>query len=1059
MFHFKKIKPAIMKSFIHCSFFAPKQKTFFLFFLSLFSFGVVHSQVVCHFDDASWPLEDPDNMICSNNSEYFNDNFANLPTIDDSPIFINVNLFFLKNSEGQGNFEKGNPEHDAFITSFTNRANAILRNIQNPENCGEGVIKDIKLQFKFTRHYDIANTAHWDQDNCTNLFCCPGGDNWYLDSLDDLIVSDPNIPRGINIYYNTSGNLYEDIVVNGSACINETSIPSGQCSMSPSFIDLDRSMRINAPNAWLKYYFLENCYTDFPFSTTRGWEIEANADYLTHEIGHALGLLHDNYCNNSNVMNNTSSQVNDYFRPLQVGRMHRELGRSNLRQFVDCDQTHATSQVVNTDETWDFDRRVYGDIIVETGATLILTCKLLMPLNGRITVKRGARLILDGGTITRANTCIGNEKWQGIQIFGNNEIAHTASMLDENISLPAEAPGVVIVKNDAIIEHAKAAITTNPAGIGYPTVKGFWNGLIHASGSRFLNNIHAIGFMRDDQVDGTENINLSAFVDCEFINEDGLANFGVTTWEANNIFFDNCTFQNLNMAGILTYDSGLTIKNSTFSGNKHGVEVKATAPLSAELVIGGDQTLDGNFFTNNEVGVYGASIDKLDLARNTFNNNYVGFYAVGESEYEVNYNTFIGGEFGIGNIETGKGYKKTTCNEYFNTTVGMYNGGNTLGLQFDHEKFECPYNVMIDAYSFNPGQMAAQGNQGNARWNFFTANSEFHIFTGPFTTPFSYWHPSPTIHPLLKPACSTNENTNCTHISDYYTYETMGGQLGCLSEELTEDFLQLPCFDKACLIQIKNEIDQLQTQIGQQGNDDVLQAALDQLKFQKRHLLNYLLSNLFTTESYDEIETILDIEGSQESRKKLIGLKLRRQKWVDASILLSDLPVLTQDDYDFKIIQEINLNRLAEEENYVLSLSDKSILLNLASQKQASAVYAQSLLGLLANHFFDADLPNLAQLRFEKESSSPPKTIAGMTAIPNPVTEHVCISFPPNIKLHNGKLSVVNNIGERVKEVLIPEGNLSHINLDLNSLKTGLYFILLEQEGKTLGHLKLVKQQ
>ncbi|MEM8909139.1 MAG: right-handed parallel beta-helix repeat-containing protein, partial [Bacteroidota bacterium] len=645
--------------------------------LSLFAYSSI-AQITCHTPDPL-PTGGLPELDCSATSPYFNENFINLPNSNDEPIKININLIFLQNDQGEGNFQEGNPEHDAYIDGFMARANGIYAKIKNPLNCPQGLIEDIKIQFDYKKYY-IPNTFYWDFDNCNTGSCCPliPGSGWYIDPLDDAILNDPNIRDGVNIYYNTSGSLYDDIVVNQSGCDNNALIPNGQCSQSPTISDFNQSQRITAPNAWLIFYYYKNCFTLAPFSATRAQELERNADYVTHEVGHAFALGHnDNDCGFSNMMGTDSDAVNDYLTPNQVGLMHRSLGRTNLRKFIACDQSHQVDQIVSTDETWDFDRRVYSDVVVEEGATLRITCQLLMPLDASIIVQRGARLIIDGGTITRANTCIGDEKWRGIQVHGNNAVEHTVEMLNENSPLQPDNPGIVLIKNSAIIEHAKAAITTNPSGLGWPAVQSYWNGLIHAENSTFRNNVHAIGFMRDDQLDGTENINLSAFIDCDFLNEDDLSRYGITCWEANNVLIDDCTFSHLTESGIIAYDSGLTIKRSTFNHNKHGIELRATAPLSAELTIGGPVVEDGNQFDNNEIGIYSMAARSLNLENNAFSNNFVGFYTFGESEYFLEENTFTSDIFGVGNVQTGKGLKRISCNTYTGNTVGMYNGGET----------------------------------------------------------------------------------------------------------------------------------------------------------------------------------------------------------------------------------------------------------------------------------------------------------------------------------------------------------------------------------------------
>jgi len=127
-----------------------------------------------------------------------------------------------------------------------------------------------------------------------------------------------------------------------------------------------------------------------------------------------------------------------------------------------------------------------------------------MPKDGKIIVERGARLIIDGTTVSRANTCGGEEKWDGIYLRGNNEKGHNPSMLEENAPLVADNPAILIIKNDATIEYATRAIQTENSGFGLPynELIIMRNGLVSATDVTFRNNYVSCGLNNDDQIDG-----------------------------------------------------------------------------------------------------------------------------------------------------------------------------------------------------------------------------------------------------------------------------------------------------------------------------------------------------------------------------------------------------------------------------------------------------------------------------------------------------------------------------------------------------------------------------
>lgn len=204
-----------------------------------------------------------------------------------------------------------------------------------------------------------------------------------------------------------------------------------------------------------------------------------NAQTLAHEIGHCLDLFHTynpscchetcdatdpeyiydlfgpnppaycweiggfgckitpgkNICTN-NIMGG-NNMLNYYFSPMQIGKIHRALSIKSVRRYVKDSTYNPLLHKIKKNETLNFDIRWYSDIIIESGAVLTVTGKILMAHQAEIIVKRGASLIVDGGIITSAG-----KDWQGIKIRGNTM---------QNL---LGTKGRVIIKNGGIIEHS-----------------------------------------------------------------------------------------------------------------------------------------------------------------------------------------------------------------------------------------------------------------------------------------------------------------------------------------------------------------------------------------------------------------------------------------------------------------------------------------------------------------------------------------------------------------------------------------------------------------------------
>ena len=104
----------------------------------------------------------------------------------------------------------------------------------------------------------------------------------------------------------------------------------------------------------------------------------------------------------NNVMGGTPSQV--YFSPMQAGQMHRTLALKSTGKYVREDCFSSIPLVINSDEEWDLNLKLYRDINIAQGAVLTLSnnfgslyggyVAFELPYNGTITVNSGAALVV-----------------------------------------------------------------------------------------------------------------------------------------------------------------------------------------------------------------------------------------------------------------------------------------------------------------------------------------------------------------------------------------------------------------------------------------------------------------------------------------------------------------------------------------------------------------------------------------------------------------------------------------------------------------------------------------
>ncbi|NCA86888.1 MAG: hypothetical protein EOM83_15195, partial [Clostridia bacterium] len=150
------------------------------------------------------------------------------------------------------------------------------------------------------------------------------------------------------------------------------------------------------------------------------------------------------------------------------------LNAYNNAVYVNGCHYNSTPLVIDSDETWNIDKTINSDLIVESNATLTVKSCLRFADNAKLIIKPGGKLILNGGTLT--NACTG--LWQGIEVWGNPLLSQ----------IPANQ-GWLSISNGGTIENAVVAVK---AGTGDFGAKG--GGIVHASEAFFRNNKSDVAF-------------------------------------------------------------------------------------------------------------------------------------------------------------------------------------------------------------------------------------------------------------------------------------------------------------------------------------------------------------------------------------------------------------------------------------------------------------------------------------------------------------------------------------------------------------------------------------
>ncbi len=737
------------------------------------------------------PAENTDKSgSCAINSSLYNDFTFWEPDLNEPIKYVNINMIFLQKDDGTGNFQQGNTDEDQFWTDIENNVNQRLANLSTSpdQNCatnyptnsncysGSNNISDTRIRFKFNRIY-IQDTYGWNNDNDNGSYKCPSN-SWYLNTIDGQVVNNPNIPRGVNIYYSQGATNYNKNFHLNNCNFTGSAAYSVACSEFPSYSGYDRSSRIHYPDAFSKYYWAKNCYAPnngVPWSTVRGWQVNNSAGSILHEVGHSFALGHCNGCENQ-VMNQCGICARNYLTPKNISQMHRALALTNMRTFVEDDPSPNNGLdgptanynfiSITQNEVIDFNTKFYRDIVIQSGNSLTIKCKVIMPKNGKIIVKPGAKLIVDGGTITTESS----EFWGGIKVWGNS------SLNQQPLANPIYQ-GKVELKNGALIEYARNGITIWKSGD--------WNsmgGLIEASDATFLNCRRSVEFMAYPNF-----YNYSRFTKCNFIvdNNNKITTPNdftafVTLWNVKGVSFSGCDFEDNsgfnqfdvnNGNGIFSIDAGYNVSSncsypqpllqgqpcpssyytaSHFKNFNQGIYAMGSGTQNTVRVY------DVNFIDNTLAASFN-NLNNFKFTKNTvltggllkqgyngiYGNEQFGLKSFESSGYSIEENIFEGKNnpvlpvIGINIEESGSTANQTYRNTIKNTEIGQQFVGLNANFANSYEglQFLCNFNSVPnqnDVVVKNQGIRVFQGsaNPPLAAGNTFsTSPSSNHIVT------------------------------------------------------------------------------------------------------------------------------------------------------------------------------------------------------------------------------------------------------------------------------------------------------------------------------------------
>lgn len=1032
-----------------------------------------------------------------------------LPNSNDPIKWVKLRFIFLQREgdedAGVGGFHLSNPEHAGFIEATINTMNWKMRTLNEQTSVGgcSGPDFDTKIQYD-VESINWADNYYWNNQNgdndgdgnsCDSNENCPGNNDWYGIPLHNAINAMYPEKR-INVFFTENESGYNDAVA-GIAWIG----CHFDCSMYPSSTNIASSsgLRVHMLDEYNyfsskrddlvftdpDYFWLANPPT-YDSNNLWEWAKSILVNVLLHELGHSLDLPHtspdfvgdttgwpyfETVCNLmcANCLTNPTS-----ISLTQIKTMHKALSVTNAREYVAGCPIMSQAFEITTDEIWDYDIRMYQDIIVKAGATLTLTCRVLMPTDARIIVERGGKLVIDGATIT--NACE-DTRWKGIEVWGNSNKEHIADVFGgtaptdvsayEGVILAADDPGMVIFKENAVIENANNAIATyNSIDLTPFYDPDYFGGIIYAENTEFRNNNRSVEFMQYKPNNASRFINTTFDYTAAVTNPES----HIRMWDVHGIVVDACTFRGNNNpaeGGIYSINAGYSLpKDNLFQDLAYGIYAISSGNLE-ELSIGNPDATsyndtEENQFIHCELGIYIAGMDGARIMGNYFEDCAVGAYNAGSSRPRIHYNLFeatttTNSFHGIVNLQSGNAPYEINQNTFVNTRSGIYNWLDNEGVTLKcNENVDVGYNIVVTG-DYTAGGVSGKiaENQGenipfdntSPASNKFTIScltTSTHIHTQGITETFNYVH-----HTNMDyiPICDAGAN---------YTKEphTESHNSACFPGDTPDDCPEPPCDDLLDdLSSEKSTLQNLQSNfpVGSFAYNE-LEKDIQQIDYKEGLVLGK------TVEYYkeqDDIATAVNLLSQKQSDyadREKIQLLIAENNYTATQTALDALSQVTNADIQFKNLAQLHLNLKQAGNGWQdISTTQRTDLETIANSQTPASFKAQSIIQLLDNTLTMPTIPTIVPSSNKNTTSNVYTPNEQLVLTPNPVKDKLYISINDLADKDNLLVQIYNVQGRLIYQETT---DFNHTVVSTTNFNEGLYFCIVVQNGATITQSK-----
>ncbi len=906
---------------------------------------------------------------------------------------------------------------------------------------------------------------HFQEDQNGNNFICDPmhpliyNQPWtsqYAPNLVDLIINHMNSQMSNALLYNgqeLDSRINFKLYGNGdcgSALF--TYSQGGQPTYVPGALNVNfRTNDVNSTtiggrtNFGADWMIMDNIINDWVYGQKlkRFWVV---ANTMLHEFGHTRNLNHSYYC--GNVCHNVDLDVNAecngvgvcVSNPFNQGSGCGGSSPQNLvmgvggnpSNLTECEFGELWNYIINNDvsfqdfETCDLppnnnDRITYDDnssivwdskkiftkhVTIKSGTTITINCEVLMGDDKEILVEEGAKLIVDGGTISS----ICEKPWRGIKVVGGDN-------------------GFVEIKGGATINNTSQGAVSMFHDGGW--LLGNGNAHVKIEGSTFndCNRMLGMGSVAN-------NINLSTVRGNIQIG----GKYGITNWNCLNVIVENNHFE-VSDAGIVTDQGQFFIREeNTFESGVDDIFFASISPSLASFIVNND-------FDDNGTGIrmLGTSIAQHEITSNRFNSNQFNLYMDGDNHYKVDENSLKGTTAGGVFINNGNHNNSVTSNNISFNDFGLVMNGENKGFVSNSNCFETFSfdNLIFGQIGNIQGALSTNGASLNPANNCFT-----HLGSGASPVVDMWGNPSPFLY--IEPEDDFNDCRDAVQAhSNISILELNKARKSECSNE-TPSGIEDPCNPRRDLNEINQSLIQLENQAAASSfpTRDVIQSCYENVR-------SLWVEVMLEQNNFDEVRSFLNESNTDDAKLLIYKSYLLENQIEQGKQYLQSLSNNSEQLDDFIYIQLVQTKRLLSNFSYQVSSSELAEINHIALKDHPYAAYGKSLYYWITGEILSSEFPKIND---EIETQGRSTSIANeseklnMEVYPNPFSNQLIIDFGG--ELEKKSKIIIDDI--QGKNILVLESSEHFLNISTDTWSQGMYIISIYDEGELIHSEKLV---